>query len=339
VPSALYTEQIEGISARDISAREAGIVRDILHEFASSRRWRNVFAGQWEEAAQLILPTSRNTFFYGNYNTPGAEEDRQQVDATGMLALHRFAAICDSLLTPRNMKWHQLSANNDYVMKDRATRLWFEQVADLLFKHRYAPHANFAARTTTISSRSARSATPACSSTARRRQHNGARGLRYKAIPLGETVLRREPPGRGRRVIRWFKLTAYQAAQKWGIDRAAEPAQRRSSRTASGATTSCTASSRARLRPGPARRARHAVLVALRVDRGAVPDAARRAATARSRCGQPLRPGAGEVYGRGPRMMVLPALKTLNAEKRTFLKQGHRAADPVLLVATTAWST
>jgi hypothetical protein len=32
-------------------------------------------------------------------------------------------------------------------------------------------------------------------------------------------------------------------------------------------------------------------------------------------------------------MMVLPALKTLNAEKRTFLKQGHRAADPVLLVS------
>ncbi len=30
-------------------------------------------------------------------------------------------------------------------------------------------------------------------------------------------------------------------------------------------------------------------------------------------------------------MDVLPALKTLNAEKRMFLKQGHRAADPVLL--------
>jgi hypothetical protein len=40
----------------------------------------------------------------------------------------------------------------------------------------------------------------------------------------------------------------------------------------------------------------------------------------------------GEVYGRGPAMIVLPALKTLNAEKSTFLKQGHRAADPVLLL-------
>jgi hypothetical protein len=32
-------------------------------------------------------------------------------------------------------------------------------------------------------------------------------------------------------------------------------------------------------------------------------------------------------------MMVLPALKTLNAQKKTLLKQGHRAADPVLLTA------
>ncbi|MGE3283783.1 MAG: portal protein, partial [Alphaproteobacteria bacterium] len=41
----------------------------------------------------------------------------------------------------------------------------------------------------------------------------------------------------------------------------------------------------------------------------------------------------GETYGRGPAMMVLGSMKTLNAEKKTFLKQGHRAADPVLLTA------
>jgi hypothetical protein len=38
-----------------------------------------------------------------------------------------------------------------------------------------------------------------------------------------------------------------------------------------------------------------------------------------------------ETYGRSPAMQVLPALKTLNAEKTTFLKVGHRAADPTLL--------
>jgi hypothetical protein len=40
----------------------------------------------------------------------------------------------------------------------------------------------------------------------------------------------------------------------------------------------------------------------------------------------------GECYGRGPAQMALPALKTLNAAKRDYLTQSHRAVSPVLLV-------
>src|SRR3974390_1146770 len=122
---------------------EQQIVRDILQEFSQMTSWRNNFALQWEEAAELIRPNSRNTFFYGNYVWPGQKKTQQQIDASGMLALHRFGAICDSMLTPRNMQWHQLTADDDYVMKDRLTRLWFEQVTRILFKYRYAPLANF----------------------------------------------------------------------------------------------------------------------------------------------------------------------------------------------------
>ena len=38
-----------------------------------------------------------------------------------------------------------------------------------------------------------------------------------------------------------------------------------------------------------------------------------------------------EVYGFSPAMQVLPSIKTLNAQKRDFLTQGHRAASPVYL--------
>ncbi len=38
-----------------------------------------------------------------------------------------------------------------------------------------------------------------------------------------------------------------------------------------------------------------------------------------------------EVYGFSPSMQVLPSIKTLNAQKRDFLTQGHRAASPVYL--------
>jgi hypothetical protein len=39
----------------------------------------------------------------------------------------------------------------------------------------------------------------------------------------------------------------------------------------------------------------------------------------------------GEIYGRGPAMMVLPGIKVLNEEKKAVIKQGHRALDPVIL--------
>jgi hypothetical protein len=121
-----------------------------MHDFAQLQVYRNTTASQWEEVAELILPNYRNTFMYGNYNWPGQKKTQQQVDATGMMALSRFAAICDSLLTPRNMIWHQLEADNDYVMKDRQTRLWFEGATRALFKARYAPIANFAAQNNQI---------------------------------------------------------------------------------------------------------------------------------------------------------------------------------------------
>ena len=118
------------------------IVGDSLREFAEMQTWRNVFAQHWEEVAELVLPTSRNTFYYGTFNWPGQKKTDRQVDATAAMALERFGAILDSLLTPRNMFWHGLLPSNDYLMKSRRVRLWFEAVTKLLFQYRYSPIAN-----------------------------------------------------------------------------------------------------------------------------------------------------------------------------------------------------
>ena len=64
------TNYVPGIP-RVISPEESEIVRAIMQEFSQYITWRNVIAGQWEESAQLILPTARNTFFYGNLIGPG----------------------------------------------------------------------------------------------------------------------------------------------------------------------------------------------------------------------------------------------------------------------------
>ena len=95
-----------------MSDGDAMIVQESMQEFSELQQWRSSFASQWEEVAALVMPNYKNTFYYGNFNWPGAKKTEQQVDATGMLALNRFAAICDSLLTPRNARWHGLSARD-----------------------------------------------------------------------------------------------------------------------------------------------------------------------------------------------------------------------------------
>jgi hypothetical protein len=320
---------------RTISQKEADTVRDILQEFTELTTWRNVFAGQWEEAAQLIWPEHRNTFFYGTWNWPGQKKNFQQVDATGMLALHRFAAITDSLLTPANSQWHAIEANNDYVMKDRATRLYFDTVTRLLFKYRRNPFANFRGQNNgNWRSLGAFGNATMFIDAFDGRQHHGMKGLRYKGVPLGETFYRENHQGVVVGLIRWFRLTAGQAAQKWGRDRLPTnlltPLQNNSQWPYN--FLHCVRPrddyDRERLDARGMPFSSNYVSIegqCLMQEEGGY----RVFPYAASRYDQTPR----EVYGRGPAQMVLPALKTLNAQKSVFLKQGHRAADQVLLMA------
>src|SRR6266705_2628131 len=310
---------------RDISDREAQIVTAIIREFGQYQTRRSVFAQQWEEVAELILPTSRGTFYYQDMQTPGAKKTQQQVDATGALALHRFCAIADSLVTPRNQQWHGLQSD-DYVMKDRACRIWFENTTKMLFRQRYAAHANFAGQNyNNWQSLGAFGNSTMYVDAFDNRWTGGGRGLRYKSVPLGETFFGENHQGKVDRMIRWFKLTAYQAMQKWGEEWLPETLHSALAQNSEFRYSflHCV-KPRAEDYDPEALDARslpyssHYVSVDGRClmadERGY-----RTFPYAVSRYDQ----APNEVEGRGPAQIVLPSLKTLNAQKITFLKQGH----------------
>lgn len=306
------------------------IVHETMHEFSELQVYRNVFASHWEEVAELILPTQRNTFMFGNFNWPGQKKTDRQVDSTGMLALSRFSAICDSLLTPSNSYWHGLEANDDYVMKDRATRLWYENATRTLFKYRYLAEGNFISQNQAKYQSIGAFGNTGLFIDALDPAVSGKRGIRYKAVPLGELFFHENHQGAVDGFVRWFRLTARQAKQKWpdtfpaslqsALDLGSEQlfdflhrvtlrsdydSQRLDDKGKRFASYYVCMQSRTLLQEGGYRTFPMDVL---RYDQA-----------------------PAEVYGRSPAMMVLPTLKTLNAEKRMFLKQGHRAADPVLL--------
>jgi Bacteriophage head to tail connecting protein len=316
---------------RTQSDAELAKVQTIMREFSQLQIWRNNFATQWEEISELVLPTSRNTFMYNSYNTPGMKKTQQQVDATGMMALSRFSAILSSLLTPSNSMWHTLEADDDYVMKDRATQLWFERTNKKLFKLRYSPMGNFEAQNQQIFQSLGAFGTGVLFMDKFIGMH-GERAIRYKGVPLGEMFLRENHQGLVDGFIRWYRLTAEQAFQKWPDTfpeilrtqleaKSQMPCNFLHYVMPRGDDYDPAALDHRAMKWQSCQLSIEGLCILEEGGYNTLPIAATR-----------YEQTPGEIYGRSPAMMVLPALKTLNAEKRTFLTQGHRAANPVYLV-------
>jgi len=313
-----------------MSDREERIVAETLRDFNAMTTWRNVFALQWEEVARLIWPEQSNTFMYGTFNFPGMKKTQYQVDATGQSALHKFAAICDSLLTPRNSMWHQLEATDPYLMKDRDVRLWFEDTTRRLFKYRYDPMSNFAAQNYYNFRGLGAFGTAGMFIDELYDPIHGHRGLRYKGVPLGELFLRENHQGLVDGFIRWFRMNARQAYQKWGDkipDGMKAALEKGDMHLFDILHHVCPREDYEHGRIGARGKPFASFYVAVEGRKLLEEGGYRMLPIACSRYDQ----APQEVYGRSPAMMVLPSLKTLNAQKTTFLKQGHRAADPVLL--------
>ena len=313
------------------SGYEEEIVTRCLEEFAQQNLWRNTTASHWEEIAELIDPASRNTFYYGTYNWPGQTKTDRQVDATGMVALGRFAAILDSLLTPRNQIWHQLASDSPDVMADRAARLWYEQATRIMFTQRYDAIGNFTAGNQSVFRGLGAYGTGGLFiDQAYDDWNKPVNKLRYRNIPIGELFIRENHQGRIDAVTRWFKMTARQAFQRWGDQIPASLLAAMSQHSEQlfdflhcvGPRSDYDKDSF-----GSKRLPYYSYYISIQGRCLLGEGGYRSFPYAVGRYSQT----PNETYGRSPAMEVLPALKTLNAEKATYLKVGHRAADPTLL--------
>ena len=311
------------------TAHEEEEVAESLREFSAMQWDKSTLAAHCEEVAELILPDQSNTFYPNNQIVQGAKKTDKQIDSNGAMALTRFAAICDSLLTPRNSTWHGLESPDPYVMKDRASRLWFEQVTRLLFQYRYAAIANFASQ----NQANFTSLGAFGNMTMFIDAFSGPqKGIRYKAIPFGETYYHENHQGIVDGFCRYFRMTARQIRQQWPDTFPAElqsALEKNSEQKFDILHRICPRSDYEEDRLDLKGKPYASYYVSL---------TGRRLLSEGGYSSFPMAVGRytqspNETYGRGPAMLVLPALKTLNAEKRVFLKAGHRAGDPVLLTA------
>jgi hypothetical protein len=302
------------MNAADVIARQGAL---------ESERYN--FHTLWQDVAEIILPGEAN---FNTIRSQGEQRTERVMDATGMLALRKYAALVESLLMPAGKTYHRIKASEPTLAEDDEVKAYFDEVTRLLFKQRYATNSGFGTQIgTTCLGFGAFG--------------NGSlfidedeTGIRYRAIPLAETFFTENAQGLVDGCHRKFRMTARQALAFYGamkdanvpsqITEAVEknrpdqpftfihcvkPATERAdwmrARAFRYVAYTVCVDSRTMVRQSGYRVFPYAVMRDLSV--------------------------AGELYGRSPAMWSLPSLRLLNEMKRTILRGAQKIVDPPLL--------
>lgn len=295
---------------------------------------RTNWASHWEEIAERVLPDYAGSFTNRGFTTPGEKRTSEMYDATAALALPKFAAVMESMLTPRNSKWHGLVPSDPALRKNKMARMWFDDVRDILFRYRYAPNANFQGQNfqSNISFGAFGTGVTYIDDLD---QRYGA-GLRYKSVHLSQVFFLENHQGIIDTAIRKFDLSARQAVQRFGRDALPEKilqaADKPETCEAKFWFVHCVKPREEAEGYDPGRAdvkgmAFASYYVSIEGKKLVKEGGHRAFPYSISRYVQ----APGETYGRSPAMLALPSIKTLNEQKKSVLKQAHRTVDPVLL--------
>ncbi len=308
-----------------------GIPEKVIKRFNELEGQRGTWENQWEIIAERVLPRYAHTMQSPDSGlTRGEDRTQNMLDATPALALERFAAAMESMLTPRNQKWHRLVPSEPELARVRDVALWFEGATNELFRRRYSPQANFAGQQHEVYM-----GLGAFGTSIMFVDSHDKGGLRYQAIDLRELLFENNHQGIVDTTYRKYSLTARQMKQRvdngrWekglpdSIEKAAKDAPDRKFEI-----IHCirpreeVETNKQDFRGRPFVSYYVSVTNEHLLSEGGFdtfPYMVSRYVT-----------GPGELYGRSPAMLALPAIKVLNEQKKTMLTQGHRAVAPVLL--------
>jgi hypothetical protein len=300
-------------------------VDEIMRDYEQMQSARGVWEEHWREIAERVLP--RQNWFAASDKTPGEKRTEKIFDATAGLALERFAAAMESMLTPRTMKWHKLKTSNPALIDNIQVQAYLDEVTNILFQVRYAPKANFASQVHETYMSLGAFGTGAIFI-----DDIPGTGIRYKSINLSEIYVAENHVGVVDKVVRKFPFTARQAAQKWGYDRMPEKIK-----TALEKQPEREFEFLHCVKPNMEKQAgrrdyrgmdwlsyyvcHEARMIMSEGGYNSFPYAVSRYVTAPK-----------EVYGRSPAMTVLPDIKMINEMSKTVLRAAHKIVDPPLLL-------
>lgn len=292
---------------------------DLLRNYERLRSERGIWDSHYQEIAERIWPDRSN--FVDKAKGDGGKRSDKVFDSTAALALTRFSAAMESMLTPRTTKWHKLRIPESDLNEHPRVQRYLDEVTNILFRMRYAPGANFASQM-----HESYMSIGAFGTGGVLIEEMLGRGMRYKSIDLANLYFCENRFGLIDYVCRTFWYTARQAVQHF---KASELPQK----VVDKATKS------------PHEKFEFVHIVKPSEDGGKwayesyyVCIEGRKVVETGGYTTFPYAIGryitnANEQYGRSPAMLVLPTIKTLNEMDKTMLRAGHLQTAPPLLMA------
>jgi len=302
-------------------------IEEMCHRYNALKGSRGNWETHWEEIAERVLP--RQIGFLGA-RTDGEKKSQKIFDSRPQIALDRFASVMDSMLTPRQSKWHNLRTTDEALNRQFAVQDWFYQVNNIMHAMRNSPKANFAGQNFERWISMGAFGTGSLFI-----DFMAGVGLRYRCVNLRDTFFLENHQGIIDSVYRCFKHTARQAAQRWGETNLPERVRK--------------------ALENPSRQNEHfdfLHVVAPRTDYDSGRADARGKPWASYYLSVPdkmlLAPEGGftsfpysiaryvtapeEVYGRSPAMTALADIKMLNEMSKTDIRAVHKLVDPPILL-------
>ena len=285
---------------------------------------RATFDQHWREIAERILPRSN---LFQRQQERGEKATDRVFDATATLALERFSAAMESMLTPRTQRWHKLRTLDADMADNPVVKSYLDSVTEILFNARYAPTANFASQTN-----EAYMSLGAFGTGAMFIDEMMGQGLRYRAVHLSELYIAENHQGIIDTVYRKFPMTLRQFAQRFGMDKMSQRQKGMLDKDPEQCIDIIHAvhpndemkGGKKNYRGMPIASCYVNVETREIIDEGGfrtMPYAVGRYVTAPK-----------EVYGRSPAMTVLPDIKMLNEMSKVSIRAAHKMVDPPLLL-------
>lgn len=314
---------------------------DVIKLYEQAKSIRSVHENDWRMAAAYCLPAH-----YAAWQTDGpaayqnnkSAARRVAYDTTGTRSLPKYVSILERLATPAGQKWHGLMPSDEALRTKRRVRSYFDELSALMFKYRYNPKARFRVSTNEVyTSMGVYGNGPLYIGERTPSAVSPMRGFKYVACPLRDMFMLVDDEGELHCVFRRFWLNVRQFGLKFPGTPLPTQMQSEAKKPNPNENTYfefvhyvCPRDGDS-YDPSALDARRHPIVGAYLCVKSreyvgdetgyrSMPYKIPRTATV-----------AGDPYGYSPAVMALAALGGASSMKKTNLKQGNKAVDPVLL--------